>query len=469
MSFDSAAYLLFLPAVSLLRAALPHRLRWVLLLLASLAFYASWNIKLTLLLVLVIGVTYAAGLLLERFKGRRGRRAVLLIAMGVCLGLLAYFKYFSFLARMAGGLLNALGASVHWTAWDILLPVGISFYTFQALSYVLDVYRGAISAERHPGYYALFISLFPQLVAGPIERADALLPQLKADRALCRADLREGLSLLLAGYFRKVALADFCGAAVNRVYALPGADGSAALLATMLFGLQIYCDFAGYSEIAQGSARLLGVGLMRNFDRPYSAVTLRDFWRRWHISLSRWLSDYVYVPLGGSRRGLLRQAAATLAVFFLSGLWHGANETFVVWGMLHGALLCAWLFLRRAGLREPRTRLEKALSWAVTYGLVTLCWVFFRAETLSQAAGLFSRIFSLWDPAAGWAQLGLSGWDVPRLFLSLAALPLINSLSRQPEKPRPDILYVFLLLAIALSWLIRLEQNAVSAFIYFQF
>ena len=469
MSFDSLAYLLFLPIVSLLRAALPHRFRWALLLGASLVFYACWNVPLTALLLLEIGVTYVSGLLLSKIRNPRGRRAVLCVAVGVCLGLLIYFKYAGFLVRAARGALGALGVSVSWTAWDVLLPVGISFYTFQALSYVIDVYRGAIPAEGHFGYYALFVSFFPQLVAGPIERADALLPQLRAERGLTRADLRAGVQLLLAGYFRKVVLADFCGAFVNRVYALPHPDGGAALLATALFGLQIYCDFSGYSDIARGSARLLGVRLTRNFASPYAAPTLRAFWRRWHISLTRWLTDYVYVPLGGSRKGLPRQMAATLAVFFLSGLWHGANDTFVVWGLFHGTLMCLSMLLRRAGVQEPRTVPQKALSWALTFSLVTLGWVFFRAETLAQAGLLLSKIFSPWDWTAAWAQTGLTLRDALRLLLSLAALPLLNAIGQKPEAPRRDMALLFLLLAVALAWLIRLDQHAASAFIYFQF
>ena len=469
MSFDSFAYLLFLPAVALLHRLLPHRFRWAMLLAASLIFYASWNVPLTLLLLLVIGVTYGAGLLLEKIKSPGGRRAVLWGAAIICLGLLTYFKYAAFLARTANALLHVFGASASFALWDILLPVGISFYTFQALSYVFDVYGGKIPAEKHPGYYALYVSFFPQLVAGPIERADALLPQLRAERAVSRDDLRAGIGLLLSGYFRKVVIADFCGAIVNRVYALPDPDGMAALAGTMLFGVQIYCDFAGYSEIARGSARILGVRLMQNFDRPYFAPTIRDFWRRWHISLSRWLSDYVYVPLGGSRKGRMRQWIATLVVFFLSGLWHGAGETFVAWGLIHGAMMCAYLLLRSMGLPEPKTGLQKALSGFLTYTLVTLGWVFFRAQTMAQAAGLLGSIFSPWHPAAGFAQLGVSVWDALRLALSLAACPLLIRLNREPAEKQRDMTYLFLLLAIALAWLIRLDQNAASAFIYFQF
>ena len=469
MSFDSLAYLLFLPTVALVHAILPHRFRWAWLLLASMVFYASWNAPLTLLLLLVIGTTYGAGLLLERVKSVPLRRIVLAGSLLVCLGLLLYFKYASFLVRTVSGLLRLFGAHADWALWDILLPIGISFYTFQALSYVFDVYRGKIPAERHPGYYALYISFFPQLVAGPIERADALLPQLKAERSVTRDDVRAGLLMLLSGFFRKIVLADFCGAIVDRIYALPRPDGGAALAATILFGVQIYCDFAGYSEIARGSAQLLGVRLMKNFDRPYLAPDIRMFWRRWHISLSKWLADYVYVPLGGSQKGLWRQLLATLTVFFLSGLWHGANETFVVWGLYHGVLLCAYLLLRRAGLRDPKTRAGKALGISITYALVTLGWAFFRAQTLPQAFDLFGRIFSPWDLSLGWAQLEIGAAEIIRLLFSLAACPLLLRLNAEQSQRQRDWTYVFLVLVIALAWWVRLDSGTASAFIYFQF
>ena len=469
MSFDSLAYLLFLPAVALVHAVLPHRFRWAWLLLMSMVFYASWNAPLTLLLLLVIGVAYGAGLLLERVKSVSLRRAVLWGALLICLGLLLYFKYASLLVRTASGLLRLFGARADWSLWDILLPIGISFYTFQALSYVFDVYRGKIPAERHPGCFALYISFFPQLVAGPIERADALLPQLKAERRVTQDDVRAGLSMLLSGYFRKIVLADFCGAIVDRIYALPDPDGGAALVATVLFGVQIYCDFAGYSEIARGSARLLGVRLMQNFDRPYLAPDIRAFWRRWHISLSKWLSDYVYVPLGGSKKGLTRQLLATLLVFFLSGLWHGANETFVVWGLFHGVLLCAYLMLRRAGLHDPKTRAGKALGVLITYTLVTLGWVFFRAQTMPQAFDLFARIFSPWDPSLSFEQLGIGCMEIIRLLLSLVACPLLLRLKAEQSGRQRDLTCVFLVLVIALAWWVRIDSNAASAFIYFQF
>ncbi len=466
MSFDSLTYLVFLPVVALVYRLLPQKARPVWLLLASLVFYASWNIPLTLLLVAVIAITYAVGIGLMHARKPGQRRLLLGLSLLLCLGALVYFKYFGFLAGLAARVFEAFGGGAGWRLWDILLPVGISFYTFQALSYVFDVYRGRLDAERDPIHYALHISFFPQLVAGPIERAGDLLPQLRAARGATKEDVRFGVRLLLSGYFKKIVLADFCGRFVERVYGAAAPDGSAVLLATVLFAVQIYGDFAGYSEIARGSAALVGVRLMKNFDRPYLADNLRDFWRRWHISLTKWLTDYVYIPLGGSQNGLGRQVAATLGVFLLSGLWHGANETFVVWGLLHGLGIVCVLLFAKAKLPWAKGRAGKRLGTALTFAYVTLLWIFFRAQSLSQAMQLFGSLLFAWDIPAGWALLEMTWEDAARLMLSLCALPLCHGLT---EREQPPIAYAFWLLTIAWAWSIRLAEHAANAFIYFQF
>ena len=468
MSFDSLTYLVFLPIVAAGYRVLPQKFRAAWLLLAGVVFYASWNVPLTLLLFFAIAVSYAAGLLLGRLTDRGARRAVPWGAVLALVGLLLYFKYFRFLAESAASLIGLFGRAPHWDLWDVILPVGISFYTFQTLSYVFDVYRNARAPERNFGCYALYISFFPQLVAGPIERADALLPQLRACPTPTKADLERGLCLLLSGYFKKIVLADFCGVFVDRVYGAPSPDGSAVALGTLLFAVQIYCDFAGYSEIARGSAHLMGIRLMQNFDRPYLAVSVRDFWRRWHISLSGWLSDYVYIPLGGSRKGLLRQIMATLCVFLLSGLWHGANATFVLWGLMHGLLVVLWTVYLRLGGKEPQGRAGIALATALTFCLVTLLWIPFRAQSLSEAASLTAALFSPWNVTAGLSLLGMGWTDAARLMLSLGAFPLLWRLEQ--EKPRlPQTAAVLLIASVALAWLMRLGSGAASAFIYFQF
>lgn len=463
MSFDSLEFLIFLPAVALLHWLCPSRWRWAVLLAASYVFYAWWDARLSLLILGVTAASWLAGRLLERVERPGLRRLVLAAALLLLLGLLGWFKYFNFLGRCAAALVGGT-----WEAWDIVLPVGVSFYTLQALSYVIDVYRGTLAAEGHFGYYALYISFFPQLVAGPIERAGDLLPQLRGERRFSGEDLGAGCRLLLSGFFRKIAVADLCAPFVEAVWSSPAPDGSAVAAGAVLFAVQIYCDFSGYSEIAAGAARLLGVRLMENFDRPYLAGSIREFWRRWHISLTGWLTDYVYIPLGGSRRGLPRQLAATFAVFALSGLWHGAEWTFVVWGLLHGCYMAAELLLRRGGKSGEAPR--GSGKWAgrlLTFAAVCFAWIFFRSADMGQALSLVGALFSPWDLGAGAVCLGLGAGAAVQLALSAAALPALRRLARGREAR--DMTWVYLLMAVALAWLIRLESGGENAFIYFQF
>ena len=468
MSFDSLTFLIFLPVVILLHWLTPHRYRWIVLLTASVIFYASWNIPLMLLLVGVVAVTYLAGLILSKTDRKSARRLVLIASLAACIGLLLYFKYFNFLGNSVMSLINMFGAKVRWNPLDIILPVGVSFYTFQAMSYVIDVYRGKLKARRHFGYYALFVSFFPQLVAGPIERADALMPQLEAQRECNIDDLKTGFRYLLAGYFRKIVIADFCGVFVNTVYAIEKPDGFAVMTATVLFAFQIYCDFSGYSEIAKGAARCLGIELIDNFERPYLAASLREFWRRWHISLSRWFTDYVYIPLGGSRKGLRRQIIATLIVFALSGLWHGADVTFLIWGLLHGTLMTAEIILSRKISFNSKSKAIRFLRTALVFSFVCFAWIFFRTEDLPQAWTFISQLFSPWSIGVGVAQLGMSLSDLLWLIFGLCLLPLICRLRKKEHAPG-DITYVLLILCIAFAWLYALSRNTQNAFIYFQF
>lgn len=464
MSFDSLQYLIFLPVVALVYRITPGRWRWLPLLAASWFFYACWNAALTGLIIGVTVVSWVTALLISRTGDRRVQRILLAADMAVCLGLLCYFKYFGFLAETLSAIVELLGGR-GFDAWTVILPVGVSFYTFQAMSYVVDVYRGDLAAERHFGYFALYVAFFPQLVAGPIERATALLPQVRAHRDPTAEDVRMGLRLLATGFFRKVVAADFAARFVDRIYALDAPDGLAVFAGTLLFALQIYCDFSGYSEIAAGSARFMGVRLMRNFDRPYLSASIREFWRRWHISLSTWFTDYVYIPLGGNRRGCTRQVVATLTVFMLSGLWHGAAWTFVVWGLLHGLMMTVDILLRE---RLPRGRIGRTFMTMATFAAVTLTWIFFRAESLPHAGMLLSRLFSAWNIPLGIAQIGMTTLDVLQLACVLLLFPLLHRVS-EAEKRVPAVWVTLLMLAVMLSWLMRLESGVTSAFIYFQF
>lgn len=461
MNFNTLEFLLFLPAVLALHWALPHRLRWALLLASSWLFYFWWEPMAGLLLVAVTAATWLCGLGAAREKPPAVRRACLAMALGACLGCLGVFKYAGFFAGLIHG----------GPAWRLLLPVGISFYTFQALSYVLDVYRGRTAPEGHFGYYALFISFFPQLVAGPIERSGRLLPQLRRERTLSREQLSAGGWLLLTGYFKKAAIADGLAPLVDAVYAAPGqAGGPEIIAATALFGLQIYCDFSGYSDIARGSAGLLGVELMENFQAPYAARSIREFWRRWHISLTAWFTDYVYIPLGGSRRGLPRRCFNIMAVFLLSGLWHGADWTFVAWGGIHGIYqVCGVLAARRAGGRTPQGRGTGLLRCAATFSLVTFAWLFFRAQSMADAWLLLSRLGTGWGAAQG--PLLSMARQLPFVLPALACLHFLHRLPSRPPAPLgPRVLTVSaLLLCIALGWWTSLSGGGGNAFIYFQF
>ena len=457
MNFNFLEFLIFFPVVFALHWLLPHRFRWLLLLAASWLFYFWWNPWTGLLLV---GVTLASWLCargIARTEKTVIRRILLIVALAVSLGCLGVFKYAGFFASIAG----------LEPARQIILPVGISFYTFQTLSYVIDVYRGRVKPEGHFGCYALFVSFFPQLVAGPIERPENLLPQLRAERRFSTKDLAAGGWLLLEGYFKKVVIADGLASFVDRVYGTPGESlGPEILLATVLFGIQIYCDFSGYSSIARGAARLLGVGLTENFRRPYEAKTVREFWRRWHISLTSWFTDYVYVPLGGSRRGLPRQVFNILAVFLLSGLWHGAGWTFVLWGIIHGLYQAGSVLLERR--RKGPAGSDggpSLLAQARTFALVSFPWLFFRAASMEDAAVLLSRIFT------GWGGMSAAPEQVLPLALPLVCLPLVERLADRERLDWPSsALAVFCAVtAIGLAWLAQLAGGGQNAFIYFQF
>jgi len=453
MNFNSLEFLVFLPVVVILHWLLPHRLRRALLLGASWLFYFWWNLRAGFLLVGATLVSWLCGRGIARSRSPGRRRGLLILGLVLCLGCLALFKYAGFLASLAGLELSL----------QILLPVGISFYTFQALSYVIDVYRGG-PEESHFGYYALFVAFFPQLVAGPIERPGDLLPRLRTERKFSVQDLSAGGWLLLEGYFKKLVIADSLAPFVDRVYAAPGdALGPEIILATILFGLQIYCDFSGYSDIARGAARLLGIELTENFKRPYGAATVRDFWRRWHISLTGWFTDYVYIPLGGNRRGLPRQVFNLLAVFLLSGLWHGAGWTFVIWGLIHGLYRAAgvvWAHIRKT---PPR---QNAWAHVRTFLLVSFPWLFFRASSMGDALTLLSRLPTGWN-----GLLPVLGQLTP-LALPLVCLPLAERLH---EKRGARDWYISALTAfcavtaIAAAWLAQLEGGGENAFIYFQF
>lgn len=422
MLFNSLHFLVFFPVVVGLYFGLPLRWRGPWLLLTSYYFYMSWRADYALLLLATTLLDYYSGYQMSQLPTRPARRPWLYLSLASNLGTLFVFKYFNFFREAAGQLAAALHLPpVAGPAVGLLLPVGVSFYTFQSVGYIVDVYQGRLAAERQVGRFALFVAFFPQLVAGPIERGGHMLPQFRRPPAFDYPRAVSGLRLMAWGLFKKVVVADRLALLVNPVFNHPRLhpEGPLLVLATLAFTFQIYGDFSGYTDLARGAARVLGFEFNRNFRQPYLAASVPDFWRRWHISLSSWFRDYVYIPLGGSRVGPARAYFNLLAVFLLSGFWHGANWTFLVWGGLHGGYLVAstagrparaWL-AQRTGL-AARPRLRRGLGVGVTFGLVAYAWIFFRAATLADALFISRHLLS------GWA--GLTGRRGATLLLDFA-------------------------------------------------
>jgi D-alanyl-lipoteichoic acid acyltransferase DltB (MBOAT superfamily) len=394
MLFNSIEFLIFFPIIVTAYYACPHRYRWALLLAASYYFYAAWKLEYVVLIMISTGVDYFAGIQMGKQPERTQRTPYLILSLATNLGLLFAFKYFNFFNDSVRDLFNVFNIFYNVPAFDVLLPVGISFYTFQTLSYTIDVYRGRMEPERHLGVFALFVSFFPQLVAGPIERARRLLPQLHSEHRFREDQVVLGLRLMLWGLFKKVVIADRLAIYVNQVYNNPDAyAGLPLLVATYFFAFQIYCDFSGYSDIAIGAARVMGIRLMENFRQPYTAHSVSDFWRRWHISLTTWFRDYLYIPLGGNRVRPARWFMNIAIVFLVSGLWHGASWTFVFWGALHALFVLGGIWLgaayawgaRRVTGRDEPPGIPAWISIFATFHLVTFGWIFFRANSLPDA------------------------------------------------------------------------------------
>ncbi|HLY74827.1 MAG TPA: MBOAT family O-acyltransferase [Planctomycetota bacterium] len=384
MTFHSPQFFILFPCVLFLYFGSPVPFRNFILLAASAWFYMAWRPEYILLILFSVTIDYFVAIGLSRTTGV-WRRPLLGLSLASNLGLLFFYKYFGFFAEA----LRATGLPVRLPAWEFLLPVGISFYTFQALSYTIDVYRGSFPAEKNYFRLMLYVLFFPQLVAGPIERSSNMLPQYRELHEFDYERAASGLRLALWGLVKKVAIADRLAVLADAIYSSPREHAGPVLLAgTLAFAFQIYADFSAYSDIAIGVARVLGFRLRTNFDRPYFAASPIEFWRRWHISLSTWFRDYVYIPLGGNRRGEGRWAFAAFTTFLLSGLWHGAAWTFVAWGAYHGLLV---LLTRAAGMLTPR-RPPRWLAASLTFLLILLSWILFRAKSAGDAAYILTRI-----------------------------------------------------------------------------
>lgn len=405
MLFNSFQFLFFFIIVTSLYFIIPHKWRWFLLLISSCYFYMAFVPVYILILGFTIIIDYFAGILIEKQTGNK-RKLLLIISLLANIGILAYFKYFNFLNKNLTYILSHLHHQNPVPFLKMLLPIGLSFHTFQAMSYTIEVYRGRQKAETHFGIYALYVMFYPQLVAGPIERPQNILHQFYEKHSFKYADVVDGLKLILWGFFKKLVIADRAALYVNAVYGYPRHhSGLTLFLGTVFFAFQIYCDFSGYSDMAIGIARIMGFKLMTNFNRPYFSRSISEFWRRWHISLSTWFADYLYIPLGGNRVTIPRWFFNLLFTFLISGLWHGANWTFVLWGMLNGVYLIVsiiikkpkdWL-IRKSGLSNLKL-LNRLLQTFVTFLLILISWVFFRANDLSEAVYIARHVLTFKGP-----------------------------------------------------------------------
>ena len=503
MQFTSFDFLVFFPVVVLLFYVIPRRFRQLWLLLASYYFYMGWNAKYALLILASTVITYLCALLIDRAgmqSDGSGRRRKLILAAGIVsnLAILVFFKYFYFLHDTLAALLAVCGVQLGESRLDILLPVGISFYTFQALGYTIDVYRGTVKAERNFVRYALFVSFFPQLVAGPIERSGNLLGQLRqiSDKKLSEGPwsfekATRGLLLMLWGFFMKMVIADRAAVLVNQVFGIYYMfSGVALTLAIVLFAVQIYCDFASYSVIAMGAAKVLGIDLMTNFEAPFFSRSIGEFWRRWHVSLSSWFRDYLYIPLGGGRCSKLRKYFNNMVTFVVSGLWHGASWHYVVWGAIQGVYIVIGDLLRPLKAKctnyfhvRVKTFGYQFFQGLCTFFLFVLSLVFFRADTVRDAVYYIQRMFTTFDVWSLFDEsvyyLGLDRKEMGILWLGILLLLIVDAYYVR-KKALFDTLVksqclavqyviVAVLLVMVIVFGVYGEVYDASQFIYFQF
>lgn len=478
MLFNSLHFLAFFPVVLAIYFALPHRFRWAWLLVASCYFYAAFIPAYLLILFCLILIDYVAGIAIAGAEGGR-RKAFLVLSLFANCAMLAFFKYYNFFATNVTALGHGLGLPLEAKTLAIVLPIGLSFHTFQSMSYTIEVYRGAQKAERHLGIYALYVLFWPQLVAGPIERPQNLLHQFREPHRFDSRRAADGAELMVTGFAKKVLVADTLARTVNAVYGAPESQsGLSLLVAAYFFAFQIYYDFSGYSDIARGASRIMGFELMVNFDRPYGSSSISEFWRRWHISLSTWFRDYLYVPLGGSRVSRARTAFNLMVVFLVSGFWHGANWTFIIWGALHGSALVAAQLLYGDKRKARPVGLLRFAKIFMTFQFVTLAWIFFRAESVSKAFYVVAHLFTR-NGAAAWSALPDSPVQLGVALLAIVAVELLDSwvTRRHAQKGKPPgramltsgIRYA-LALGIIILVLFRLsDDRAPQQFIYFQF
>lgn len=488
MLFNSVAYFIFLPIAILLFYICPHKYRWAVLLALSYYFYVSWNLKLIWLILFTTTTSYLSALFIEKTENQKMRKLYLFIGVSVSLLCLFFFKYYNFFAETVTHISNHIGSNMYLPFLNVILPVGISFYTFQTLSYVIDIYNRRYQCEKHFGIYALYVSFFPQLVAGPIERASNLLHQFHEEKEFDIARTSEGLRLMGIGFIKKVAIADTVAIYVNNVYNdITAFKGLSLIMATFLFSIQIYCDFSGYSDIAIGTAKIFDIDLMTNFKSPYLSKSIKEFWRRWHISLSTWFTDYVYIPLGGSRVNKSRHYFNLIVTFFLSGLWHGANYTFVIWGLLFGIALCIEnIYLSK--LEKFLENKSKVVTVTITFIrristiiVVNAGWIFFRANNINDAIYVFKNLrfgLNIFRLPVYTSAMGISNFKLVVIAIMIILLFLYdwyeynhgNALEKMKKLPPVARYIIYWCMGMSVLLAVFFRPAGVAAdFIYFQF
>jgi alginate O-acetyltransferase complex protein AlgI len=492
MLFNSFEFLIFFPIVTIIYFLLPYRFRWFHLLASSCVFYMAFIPIYIVILFSTIVIDYIAGVLIEDAVGNRKR---LLLSMSIVanVGVLAVFKYYNFIAININDLIHFGTSSVSLPMLSIILPIGLSFHTFQAMSYTIEVYRGNQKAERHFGIYSLYVMFYPQLVAGPIERPQHMLHQFHEKYDFNFDECKEGLKIMIWGLFKKIVIADRLALIVNSVYKHPeNYSGPSILIAVVFFSFQIYCDFSGYSDIAIGSAKVMGFKLMQNFDNPYSSKSMAEFWTRWHISLSTWFKDYLYIPLGGNRVSKEKVYRNLAIVFVVSGLWHGASWTFIIWGAIHAFFLIFGLVTKQwrinslsvVGIAE-KSKVNHAMSVITTFILATFAWILFRSATFHDAVYIithlttgFSKLTSISGVKSVFAEVGgndliygvfnvLTGVFVILMLTVLQKKFHYNSVSTVVAHKPLILRWGFQILLIVAILLIGVYEE--QEFIYFQF
>lgn len=483
MSFGSISFLLFMIAVFLIYWGVPHKYRWVLLLIANISFYACFDLKYLFVLLAIIIVSYVTGLYFDKKnKGESNKKTTLSFIISIvalCMPLLI-FKYLNFSIYSVTKILSLFAVQLDTYTIKLIMPVGISFYTFEAISYVCDIRKGSIEAEQNFFKYALFISFFPNITSGPIERAGSFIPQIDKEKSFDYDKAIYGLRLLLLGMLKKYVCADIMVKYIANVFDnVIGFSGIVFIIAVFMYTFQIYFDFSGYTDMARAVAMLLGYDLRENFKCPYFAESTKDFWGRWHISLSTWLRDYIYIPLGGNRKGIIRKYVNLLITFFVSGLWHGASFTFIVWGMIHGICQCIEDVFARMCKNVKMTGVAeyfmKAIKILVTFCVVAFAWMFFRANSLAECMYIIKHMFRGGSILGAFQSMGMTKLSIVKVMLAIVfvigydAISLKKDMLKEMNKWPLIIRWGMYVCISVLVIVIKVHEGTNASFIYFSF